>query len=165
MRKPKFFAQLRKILRVTGTPALCLKITRGCDNYLFAARIRRGTMFMVLKMIFNSLRTTDSLSLDFVSLSDLNQGDTAMLGEFDLSPLVADHLMNLGFIPGTEVTVAQSGPGGDPRIYRVDRTEVALRRNLSDRITVQLLPAKKPALSVALDEVALVLQAGDASAD
>jgi ferrous iron transport protein A len=122
-------------------------------------------MFMVLKMIFNSHKADDSNSPDSVTLSELNQGDTAMLGELDLAPQVADHLMNLGFIPGTEVTVAQSGPGGDPRIYRVDRTEVALRRNLSERITVQLLPAKKPVLSVALGEAALALQAGDASAD
>jgi ferrous iron transport protein A len=115
---------------------------------------------MVLKMIFNS-----SKPAALVSLSDLDQGDTAILGEFDLAPQVADHLMNLGFIPGTEVTVAQSGPGGDPRIYRVDRTEVALRRDLTDRISVELLPAKKPALSVTLGEAALALQVGDASAD
>lgn len=74
--------------------------------------------------------------------------------------------MNLGFIPGTEVTVAQSGPGGNPRVYRVDRTEVALRRELSERIAVDLLPVKKCAQSVVLgSDAALALQAGDASAD
>ncbi len=123
-------------------------------------------MFLVLKMIFNSPKTPGSISPNLVALSDLHQGDTALLGEFDLAPQVADHLMNLGFIPGTEVTVAQSGPGGDPRVYRVDRTEVALRRDLSERIAVELLPVKKSAQSIVLgSDAALALQAGDASAD
>jgi ferrous iron transport protein A len=45
--------------------------------------------------------------------------------------------MNLGLIPGLEVTVAHSGPGGDPRIYRVEGTELALRSELSRCIAVE----------------------------
>jgi ferrous iron transport protein A len=118
-------------------------------------------MFVVLKMIFNSSKLpADS---DLVFLSDLPQGDSAILGDFDLADNVAEHLMNLGFIPGTEVTAAQSGPGGDPRVYRVERTEVALRRDLTDRIVVELLPAGKPASSDTCP--LLVLRADDVSAD
>lgn len=117
-------------------------------------------------MIFNSSKIPGSISPNSVTLSDLRQGDVALLGEFDLAPQIADHLMNLGFIPGTEVTVAQSGPGGDPRVYRVDRTEVALRRDLSEHIAVELLSARKSARSIVLgSDAALVLQADDASAD
>ena len=46
--------------------------------------------------------------------------------------------MNLGFVPGLEVTVARSSPGGDPRVYRVEGTEVAMRRDLSRHIHVEL---------------------------
>jgi Fe2+ transport system protein FeoA len=122
-------------------------------------------MFVVLKMIFNSSKSPATADPAIVSLSDLPQGDSAILGDFDLADNIADHLMNLGFIPGTEVTAAQSGPGGDPRVYRVDRTEVALRRDLTDRIVVELLPTRKPALSVTRREALLVLGADDVSAD
>ena len=75
------------------------------------------------------------------ALADLHVGETAILGDMELAPPVADHLMNLGFVPGLEVTVARSGPGGDPRVYRVDGTEVAMRRDVSRKIRVELLGA------------------------
>lgn len=49
--------------------------------------------------------------------------------------------MNLGFVPGLEVTVLRSGPGGDPRVYRVDGTEVAMRRDVSRHIHVEMIGA------------------------
>jgi ferrous iron transport protein A len=70
------------------------------------------------------------------TLHDLAVGEKGILGEFHMAPQVAEHLMNLGFIPGLEVLVARSGPGGNPRVYRVEGTEVALRRDLSRCITV-----------------------------
>lgn len=75
------------------------------------------------------------------ALSDLKVGESAILAELELSPPVAEHLMNLGFVPGLEVKVLRSGPGGDPRVYRVDGTEVAMRRDLSRHIHVDLLGA------------------------
>jgi Fe2+ transport system protein FeoA len=75
------------------------------------------------------------------ALADLRVGEKAILAEMELSPPVADHLMNLGFVPGLEVTVTRSGPGGDPRVYRVEGTEVAMRRELSRHIHVELLGA------------------------
>ena len=75
------------------------------------------------------------------ALSALAEGESGVLQELHLAPEVADHLMNLGFIPGVEVTVARSGPGGGPRIYRVDGTEVALRNDLARRIAIRPGPA------------------------
>ena len=74
------------------------------------------------------------------ALADLPEGTSGLLDALELSPQLAEHLMNLGFIPGLEVTVARAGPGGDPRIYRVDGTEVALRRDLACRILVRPMP-------------------------
>ncbi len=74
-----------------------------------------------------------------MSLDELHHGAKAIVHEFHLSSSVADHLMNLGFIPGVEVEVTRSGPGGDPRVYRVDGTEVALRREVSQKIVVRPL--------------------------
>jgi ferrous iron transport protein A len=75
------------------------------------------------------------------ALADLEVGERAILSELELSTPVAEHLMNLGFVPGLEVKVLRSGPGGDPRVYRVDGTEVAMRRELSRHIQVELIGA------------------------
>jgi len=75
------------------------------------------------------------------ALADLEVGESAVLAELKLSPPVVEHLMNLGFVPGLVVKVLRSGPGGDPRVYRVDGTEVAMRRDLSEHIDVELIGA------------------------
>jgi Fe2+ transport system protein FeoA len=73
------------------------------------------------------------------TLFDLAVGETGILEDFNMPQAIAEHLMNLGFVPGLEVLVARSGPGGNPRVYRVDGTEVALRRDLSRCIAVRPL--------------------------
>jgi len=75
------------------------------------------------------------------ALSDLQVGERAIVRELELDHPVAEHLMNLGFVPGLEVSVERSGPGGDPRVYRVEGTEVAMRRELSRHIHVSLVGA------------------------
>ena len=62
------------------------------------------------------------------SLADLRLGDEAILERIDLPEDEARHLMMLGFLPGHRVQVGLCAPGGDPRVYRVDGSEVALRR-------------------------------------
>jgi Fe2+ transport system protein FeoA len=92
-------------------------------------------------MVFNFMKATAHEL--HRTLSDLAVGETAILDEFDMPQNIAEHLMNLGFVPGLEVYVARSGPGGNPRVYRVDGTEVALRRDLSRCIAVRpLQPAE-----------------------
>ena len=85
------------------------------------------------------------------ALSELRVGERAIVEDLELSGPVAEHLMNLGMVPGLEVTVARSCPGGDPRVYRVEGTEIAMRRDLSSRIHIHLVPShhadKHPALA------------------
>ena len=95
-----------------------------------------------LKMIFNFIfgrkqRRNPTTS----ALADLRVGERAILRDLELDHPIAEHLMNLGFVPGLEVTVERSSPGGDPRVYRVEGTEVALRRELSRHIHVSLVGA------------------------
>jgi Fe2+ transport system protein FeoA len=75
------------------------------------------------------------------ALADLQVGERGIVRELRLDHSIAEHLMNLGFVPGLEVSVERSGPGGDPRVYRVEGTEVALRRELSRYIEVSLVGA------------------------
>lgn len=76
------------------------------------------------------------MSDNAVSLADLREGEQAILTELDLPHNTAEHLMCLGFIPGVEITVGKSGPGGDPRVYNVDGSNVALRRDVSANVAV-----------------------------
>jgi Fe2+ transport system protein FeoA len=94
-------------------------------------------MKLVLKMVFNFMKRRAIHSVH--TLFDLAVGESGILEDFDMPQAVAEHLMNLGFVPGLEVFVARSGPGGNPRVYRVDGTEVALRRDLSRCIAVRPL--------------------------
>jgi ferrous iron transport protein A len=91
---------------------------------------------MILKMIFNFVPRETPMSDDAVRLADLREGEHAILTELDLPHPTAEHLMCLGFIPGVEITVGKSGPGGDPRVYNVDGSNVALRREVSLNLAV-----------------------------
>ncbi len=63
-----------------------------------------------------------------------------MLDGLNLPAATSEHLMWLGFVPGAEITAAQSGPGGDPRVYRVSGTAFALRRETARRMLVRRPP-------------------------
>ncbi len=100
-------------------------------------------MELELKMIFNFIfgRRRKEHAARASALADLQVGESAILAELKVAPPVAEHLMNLGFIPGLVVKVLRSGPGGDPRVYRVEGTEIAMRRDLSRHIDVELIGA------------------------
>lgn len=66
------------------------------------------------------------------SLMDLRKGEQGVLDRLELPEDVAIRLMELGFLPGTCVTAAASAPGGDPRVFRVDGSEIALRRETAE---------------------------------
>lgn len=62
------------------------------------------------------------------SLTALKRGESGVLDRIDLPEDDAQRLMELGFLPGHSITRAHSAPGGDPRVFQVDGSEVALRR-------------------------------------
>ena len=62
------------------------------------------------------------------NLTVLKRGETGVLDRIDLPDDDAQRLMELGFLPGHSITRAHAAPGGDPRVFRVDGSEVALRR-------------------------------------
>jgi ferrous iron transport protein A len=62
------------------------------------------------------------------SLSELRRGEHGVLDRLDLPEDQSLRLMELGFLPGARIAAANSAPGGDPRVYRVDGSEFALRR-------------------------------------
>ena len=77
------------------------------------------------------------LSFNNLSLADLREGQHAVLEHLDLPEDTARRLMELGFLPGHRISAARSAPGGDPRVFRVDGSEVALRRETASHLHIR----------------------------
>ena len=86
-----------------------------------------------MQLSFKKVRTAAA-----VSLVDLAKGEEGVLDRLDLPEDEGRRLMELGFLPGSSVVAAMSAPGGDPRVFRVDGSEVALRRDTSSRILLRI---------------------------
>jgi len=71
------------------------------------------------------------------TLVDLRRGDAAILERIDLPSEDARRLMELGFLPGARITAGLSAPGGDPRVFQVDGSEIALRRETARHLKVR----------------------------
>jgi ferrous iron transport protein A len=71
------------------------------------------------------------------TLADLVPGQSGVLTHLDLPDGDAQRLMELGFLPGSVIVAVRSAPGGDPRVYRVEGTEFALRRDTARHIHVE----------------------------
>ena len=78
------------------------------------------------------------MQLSCLKLVDLRRGEHAILDRIDLPKDEARRLMELGFLPGTQVTAGRSAPGGDPRVFQVDGSEIALRSETASHLTVTL---------------------------
>lgn len=72
------------------------------------------------------------------TLVELRRGDEATIRNLDLPEDVTRRLMELGFLPGGSVRAGRAAPGGDPRVFEVDGSEVALRRETAAQIQVEL---------------------------
>ncbi|MGH9558092.1 MAG: FeoA family protein [Bryobacteraceae bacterium] len=68
------------------------------------------------------------------NLTELKRGESGILDRLDLPEDDARRLMEMGFLPGHSVTPAHAAPGGDPRVFRVDGSEVALRRETAVKL-------------------------------
>ena len=71
------------------------------------------------------------------NLTELKPGEAGVLEKLDLPEDDARRLMELGFVPGHSVTRGLSAPGGDPRVFRIDGSEVALRRETARRLILR----------------------------
>ncbi len=72
------------------------------------------------------------------ALSELREGEHGFIERLELSHDEAQRMMELGFIPGARVTVGRCAPGGDPRVYRVDGSEIALRRETASCLMLRM---------------------------
>jgi Fe2+ transport system protein FeoA len=73
-----------------------------------------------------------------VPLIDLALGETGTIDHIALPPAEEHFLMRIGFVPGAQVRFSRRAPLGDPSVYSVDGTEIALRAETARHIMVQL---------------------------
>jgi Fe2+ transport system protein FeoA len=70
-------------------------------------------------------------------LADLHPGETAVLDAIELPEADARRLMELGFLPGSVVTAARRSPFGDPRLFQVDGSQIAIRRETAQHLILR----------------------------
>ncbi len=71
------------------------------------------------------------------NLSELREGEQGVLDRLDLPEETAKRLMELGFVPGIVIEPGRSAPGGEPRVYRVDGSEIAIRRETARHLLIK----------------------------
>jgi ferrous iron transport protein A len=69
-----------------------------------------------------------------LSLADLPVGGVGIIRTLEMDQDSAHRLMELGFVPGAHVAAVGRAPGGDPLVFRVDGSEIALRRETAARL-------------------------------
>jgi ferrous iron transport protein A len=70
-------------------------------------------------------------------LSELTVGERGILVSLELPENVQNHLMHMGFVPGSCVITLRRAPAGDPTVYCVDGMEIALRHETAGAIRVR----------------------------
>lgn len=72
-----------------------------------------------------------------VSLESLTPGQTGTVVRIEAEPALKLHLMELGFVAGSPIVFLMSTPFGDPNIYALRGTSIALRRSEARCIRVR----------------------------
>ena len=81
-------------------------------------------------MIFNTI---------ICILTELEEGQAAVVEEVHLETRVAHRLFHLGVSPGVRIKPMRRGPAGNLRVYHVEGTDVALRGETAKHIVVRRL--------------------------
>jgi ferrous iron transport protein A len=74
------------------------------------------------------------------TLLDLQDGERGLLEAIDLPLDLATRLMEMGFLPGSLISPGCCAPGGDPRVFRVSGSEVAIRRETAACVRISRQP-------------------------
>ena len=81
-----------------------------------------------------------------MTLKDLNIGETAVVGTVGGEGALRQHFLDMGLIPGEEVTLVKFAPMGDPMELSIHGYELTLR--LDDAAQIGITPTEKaPAIS------------------
>jgi Fe2+ transport system protein FeoA len=79
-----------------------------------------------------------------MELSKLAPGQHGVIIGVDDASRESRRLADIGFVPGTPITVERRAPLGDPTVYVVRGTRIALRRSAAALIDVHALTDEPP---------------------
>ena len=71
-----------------------------------------------------------------MTLKDLNIGETAVVGTVGGEGALRQHFLDMGLIPGEEVTLVKFAPMGDPMELTVRNYELSVRKADAEMIEV-----------------------------
>ena len=80
-----------------------------------------------------------------MTLRELGIGQSAVIETVGGQGALRQHFLDMGVIPGTEVTLVKLAPMGDPMELRIYDYELTLRLEEAEQIGVALIPAKQTA--------------------
>ena len=63
-----------------------------------------------------------------MKLSDLKIGDSAIVDKVGGEGALRQHFLDMGLIPGSELTLVKFAPMGDPMQFRIHDYELTLRK-------------------------------------
>ncbi|MDH5605822.1 MAG: metal-dependent transcriptional regulator [Anaerolineae bacterium] len=125
------------VIEVLESNAGGLQIQRNGERILLSAMVASG--FAVLP-----IQPEISAPAGNVPLNQLEIGKKAKVAA--ISPRCRGQerrrLMDLGILPGTEITAELSSPGGDPIAYRIRDTLIALRGEQASLIQINLMESQ-----------------------
>ncbi len=73
----------------------------------------------------------------WTSVADLQPGQSGAVTQISGSGGLRQRLLDMGILPGTEIGLERSGPGGDPLWIRCQGARLALRRSEAERIRIR----------------------------
>lgn len=74
-----------------------------------------------------------------MTIADLTPGQTANIRNIDaLDPALRKKLLNLGFLPKAKIELLRVAPLGDPLAIRCANSSIALRKQIANKIVVEL---------------------------
>ncbi len=74
-------------------------------------------------------------------MTDLPLNVRGRICYMDAEGMIRRRLMDLGFVPGTEVEMIRRRAGRGPAVYLLRGTMIALRKEQSDHIFIELIGA------------------------
>ena len=82
------------------------------------------------------MKTEQEQSRATIALSELPEQGWGVIQSLEMAAEVQNQLMHMGFMPGAPVQALRRAPAGDPTVYAIDGSEVALRRETASLIFV-----------------------------
>jgi len=98
---------------------------------------------------------TDETGHTEMPLSRMRPGEFGHVLALQPGCEVREHLLELGFTPGTEITVIRVAPMGDPLTVRIRGYQLSLRRREAEAITMRRCPPDFDLYADAMDQAPL----------